>query len=380
MIARAVEQQLVHRLRLEPAAVLLGPRQCGKTTLAHHLASRYFDLEQVADQTRLDAQWPEIMGSDGLTAFDEAQSWPALFPRLRGAIDADRSRNGRFLILGSVVPALLREQSESLTGRTALLELTPLLAIEAHGLTLPELWLRGGLPPVALEPARFPVWAQDYLRNLSQRDLPLWGWPASPQVTERLLRMLAAVHGQNWNASQLGASLGLSHPTINRYLDFLEGVFLVRRLSPWSGNLKKRLVKSPKVYWRDTGLLHGSLGVNSIDQLLGQPWVGASWEGFVIEQILASLHALGHRVDPSYFRTSDGFEIDLVFSLAGQVWAIEIKLTTDPAPQDLARLHRAADLIGADQRILLSQVPISAFGERQASCNLPDFLSRLPGM
>jgi predicted AAA+ superfamily ATPase len=192
--------------------------------------------------------------------------------------------------------------------------------------------------------------------------------------------MLAAVHGQNWNASQLGASLGLSHPTINRYLDFLDGVFLIRRLSPWSGNLRKRLVKSPKVYWRDTGLLHGTLGVDSIDQLLGQPWVGASWEGFVIEQILSSLHALGHRVDPSYFRTSDGFEIDLVFSLGGKVWAIEIKLTTDPSPHDLARLHRAADLIGADQRILLSQVPTSAFGERQASCNLPDFLSRLSAM
>jgi len=188
--------------------------------------------------------------------------------------------------------------------------------------------------------------------------------------------MQAAVHGQNWNASQLGASLGLSHPTINRYLDFLEGVFL-RRLSPWSGNLRKRLVKSPKVYWRDTALLHGLLGVSSVDSLLGQPWVGASWEGFVVEQILASLQTLGHRVDPSYFRSADGYEIDLMFSLAEQVWAIEIKLTTDPSPHDLARLQKAADLIGADQRILISQVPISAFGERQASCNLPDFLTRL---
>ena len=357
--------------------VLVGPRQCGKTTLAHWLAPRYFDLEQVADQARLDAQWPEVMASDRLVAFDEAQAWPSLFPRLRGAIDADRGRAGRFLLLGSVAPSLLRELSESLTGRTALLELTPFLVEELPAMPLADRWLRGGFPPLALEPARFPIWAQDYLRNLAQRDLPLWGWPATPQVTDRFLRMLAAVHGQTWNASQLGASLGLSHPTINRYLDFLEGTFLVRRLPPWSGNLRKRLVKAPKVFWRDSGLLHGLWGVSSLDSLLGQPWVGASWEGFVIEQILGTLAAAGQRVEPSYLRTSDGHEIDLVLTLAGRTWAIEIKLTTDPSPHDLARLNRAADLIGADWRLLVSQVDPSAVGDGQASCNLRDLLALL---
>ena len=341
------------------------------------LAPRYFDLEQTADQTRLDTQWPEVMASNQLVAFDEAQAWPSLFPRLRGAIDADRGRAGRFLLLGSVAPSLLREISESLTGRTALLELTPFLTSELPAWPLADQWLRGGFPPLALEPARFPIWAQDYIRNLTQHDLPLWGWPATPQVTERFLRMLVAVHGQIWNASQLGASLGLSHPTINRYLDFLEGTFMVRRLLPWTGNLRKRLVKAPKVYWRDSGLLHGLLGVASFDSLLGQPWVGASWEGFVIEQILGSLAAAGHRVEPSYLRTSDGYEIDLVFALAGRTWAIEIKLTSAPSPHDLARLNRAADLIGADWRVLVSQADTSAIGDRQATCDLRNLLMLL---
>ncbi|MBL9174225.1 MAG: ATP-binding protein [Verrucomicrobiales bacterium] len=356
---------------------MLGPRPCGKTTLARSLTHHDFDLEQASEQARLDAQWPAIMASPGLVAFDEAQAWPELFPRLRGGIDADRQRAGRFLLLGSVSPHLLREISESLTGRTAWLELTPFLAVELPGMPLAERWLRGGLPPVTLEPARFPAWTQDYLRNLSQRDLPLWGWPATPQVTDRFLRMLAAVHGQIWNASQLGASLGLSHPTINRYLDFLEGTFLVRRLPPWSGNLRKRLLKSPRIFWRDSGLLHGLLGAATFDQLLVQPWVGASWEGFVIEQILGLLAADGHPVEPSYLRTSDGFEIDLVFTLGAKTWAVEVKLTTDPSPQELSRLHRAADLIHADYRFLVSQVPISAIGEGQGSCNLMDFLTLL---
>jgi predicted AAA+ superfamily ATPase len=271
----------------------------------------------------------------------------------------------------------MRAVSESLAGRIALLELDPLLASEVPELPISELWLRGGLPPVTLEPARFPAWSRDYLQNRVQRDLPLWGWTATPQQTERLLRMLAAVHGQQWNASQLAASLGLSHPTLNRYLDFLEGVYLVRRLPAWSGNLRKRLVKAPKVYWRDTGLLHAIQGVSSIDDLLAQPWVGASWEGFVIEQIVGTLKAHGIDTRPHYLRTSDGYEIDLILQVRRTLWAIEVKLTSDPAPQDLARLDKAADWIGADHRALVSKVPVSAMGSRTSSCTLPDLIARL---
>ncbi len=377
MIARIVRKLLLQRLGSEPAAALLGPRQAGKTTLARAMASRYFDLEQAADQTRLDAQWEEVMASSGLVAFDEAHSWPTLFSRLRGAIDADRSRAGRFLLLGSVTPRLIREVSDSLAGRIALVELAPLLAAEMPGLALDALWLRGGLPPVILDAARFPAWSRDYVRNLVQRDLPHWGWTATPQQTERLLRMLAAVHGQNWNASQIAASLGLTHPTINRYLDFLEGVYLVRRLPAWSANLRKRLVKSPKVFWRDSGLLHAMLGVESTDDLLGQPWVGASWEGFVIEQVLGILQAKGIEAQPHFLRTSDGFEIDLILEIRRKRWALEVKLTSDPAPQDLARLDKAADLIDADQRVLVSRVSRSAMGRRTSSCHLSDLLARL---
>ena len=317
------------------------------------------------------------MSTSGLVAFDEAQAFPALFGRLRGAIDADRSRNGRFLLLGSVTPGLLKEVSESLAGRIALLEIAPLLVAEAATIPLRELWLRGGLPPVAIEANRFPAWSRDYIRNLVQRDLPHWGWTATPQQTERLLRMLALVHAQPWNASQLASSLGLTHPTINRYLDFLEGVFLVRRLPPWSANLRKRLVKSPKVYWRDSGLLHSMLDVDSIHDLLGQPWVGASWEGFVIEQVVSSLQARGVECRPHYLRTSDGYEIDLIIEIRRKIWAIEVKLTSDPAPQDVSRLNKAADLIDADYRVLVSNGSQSAMGPLNMVCNLPDLLARL---
>lgn len=356
---------------------ILGPRQAGKTTLAKGMAKRYFDLEQAADQTRLDAQWDEIMSGPGLVAFDEAHAWPILFPRLRGAIDADRSRPGRFLLLGSVTPGMMREVSDSLAGRVAMVELTPLLAVERPEAPVSDVWLRGGFAPVALLPGRFPVWSRDYLANLVQRDLPLWGWTATPQLTDRLLRMLSVVNGQCWNASQIASALGLTHPTINRYLDFLEGVYLVRRLPAWASNLKKRLIKAPKVYWRDTGLLHAVLGVGTVDDLLGQPWVGSSWEGFVIEQMLGVLRALGVDPNPHYLRTSDGHEIDLILEFRGQRWAIEVKLTSDPAPQDLARLDKAADLIGAHQRVLVSNVARSAMGPRVSSCNLRDFLARL---
>jgi predicted AAA+ superfamily ATPase len=216
----------------------------------------------------------------------------------------------------------------------------------------------------------FPRWQIDYLTLLAERDLPAWGLPARPQVTMRLFRMLAAVHGQIWNASRIGQSLGLSYHTVNSYLDYLDGAFLTRRIEPYHANIGKRLVKSPKVYWRDSGLLHALLGATR-ETLLDQPWVGASWEGFAVDQVLAALSQQDRRADAYFFRTSDQHEIDLVLDAGSRLCAIEIKLTASPGTDDMRRLNKAADLIGAARRVLVSQTRRSVDNGREVSCNLP---------
>jgi predicted AAA+ superfamily ATPase len=378
MIKRKAAPLVRRRLREYPAVALVGPRQAGKTTLARSFRGRYFDLEQEADRLRLDLGWHELSGGDRLVILDEAQAWPEVFPLLRGAIDRNRKRNGRFLILGSVSPALMTQVSESLAGRLSLVELTPLLLEEAGEGRLDSMWLRGGYPDGgALHPKRFPQWQRDYLDLITQRDLPNWGLPSRPQVTQRLLRMLAAVHGQLSNASQIGQSMGLSYATVNAYTDYLAGAFLIRRLLPYRANLRKRLVRSPKCYWRDTGLLHALLLVGNERELLDRPWVGASWEGFVIEQVLGSLLQSGRHVEPYFFRTSDRYEIDLVLDFGGSLWAVEIKLTARPSTVDLKRLSKTADLMGAERRVLISRTAESYSRGKQVSCDLPWFLRYL---
>jgi predicted AAA+ superfamily ATPase len=378
MIARLVTTLVEARLEDYPAVGLVGPRQAGKTTLARALSAVYFDLEQPGERLRLDVQWEALMKQRKLVVLDEAQAWPEVFPRLRGAIDGERKRVGRFLLLGSVSPALMHQVAESLAGRLAPVELAPLLGAELPRVPLAERWLRGGYPEGGvMGGGRFPQWQLDYLTLLAQRDLPLWGLPAKPAVTDRLLRMTAAVHGQIWNASQVGQSLGLSYHTVNSYLDFLEGAFLVRRLPPWLPNLKKRLIRSPRVYWRDSGLLHALLGVREASELLHQPWVGASWEGFVIGQVVEWMAAKGRPVEPHYFRTTDGYEVDLVFKLGRQVWAIEVKLTSSPAQADLARFNAAADLFDADRRVLVAQVGETIFNGKSGIASLPGLLELL---
>jgi predicted AAA+ superfamily ATPase len=371
MVRRKVTGLIRQRLRQYPAVALVGPRQAGKTTLARSLRGTYFDLEQAADRLRLDLQWDSAIQGRSLIILDEAQAWPEVFPRLRGAIDADRPRKGRFLILGSVSPSLMVQVSESLAGRLSLVELTPLLTSELPGTPLARIWCRGGYPEGgALHPKRYPQWERDYLDLLAQRDLPAWGLPSSPQVTLRLLRMLAAVHAHPWNASQVGQSLGLSYHTVNSYLDFLVGAFLIRRLPPYHANLGKRLVKSPKVYWRDTGLLHAVLNVLDEADLLAKPWVGFSWEGFVIEQVLGAFQQVGRQCEAFFLRTSDQHEIDLVLDFGKSLWAVEVKLTTAPGTEDLARLNKTADLIKADKRILVTQTTENIASPGQVSCNL----------
>ncbi|MCY2925326.1 MAG: ATP-binding protein [Planctomycetota bacterium] len=352
---------------------ILGPRQSGKTTLAHAVGGKYFDLEDPSDRVALDLQWATLTAGADLVILDEAQALPEVFPRLRSAIDKSRHRNGRFLLLGSVSPALMREVSESLAGRLSLVELTPLALEELSPDRMDDLWLYGGYPLGGiLQPRRYTVWPRDYL-NL----LPAWGLPAAPQVTARLIQMLAAVHGQVWNASQIGQSLALSYQTVNSYVDYLVGSFLIRRLDPFHGSARKRLTKRPKVYWRDSGLMHAVMQVRDMGHLLGLPWVGASWECFVIEQILAHLGAWGAGHRASYLRTSDGYEIDLVLEVAGQTWAVETKLTASPSIGDIARARKAAALIGADLCAVISRTSDPVEGEGTLSTNLPAFLKTL---
>ncbi len=382
MIPRAVKPLLEERLKVYPAVALVGPRQCGKTTLAQAMGGAYFDLEQDADRLRLDLEWEDRLAGKGLIVLDEAQSWPEVFARLRGAIDQHRKRMGKFLLLGSVSPSLMIKVSESLAGRLSLVELTPLILTELNTkASRNRRWLFGGYPDGGvLAPKRYPHWQLDYVSLLSQRDLPTWGLPAKPQTTDRLLRMLAALNGQIWNASQVGQSLGLSYHTINSYMDYLVGAFLIRRLQPYRANIKKRLVKSPKVYWRDSGLLHALLNVPDIETLLNQPWVGASWEGYVIETILSTLSAQGLSFQAHYFRTNDRHEIDLVLDYGKELWAVEIKLTSAPGPDDMARLNRSAGMIKATRRFLISQTSQSSGDGRRVSCNLQGFLDHLDAL
>lgn len=381
MIRRLVRDQLWERLRRYPAVALIGPRQSGKTTLAKSLGGAYFDLEQHSERLRLDLEWNRLTTGKDLIVLDEAQSWPEVFARLRGAIDQDRTRMGHFLLLGSVSPALMIHVSESLAGRLSLVELTPLLLSELPTKASRERrWLCGGYPDGGvLEPTPYPRWQMDYLSLLSQRDLPTWGLPAKPQTTDRLLRMLAALHGQIWNASQVGQSLGLSYHTVNGYLEYLAGAFLIRRLPPYHANIRKRLIKTPKIYWRDCGLLHALLNVPDERALLAQPWVGMSWEGFVIEQVLGELSSRGRHVDAYYLRTSDQHELDLVLDFGNQLWAIEVKLTSSPTIEDMVRLDRTADMIKASRRFLVSQNDRPSGDERRVSCNLPTFLKHVQG-
>ena len=381
MLPRKITPVLHRRLAMYPAVALIGPRQCGKTTLARSLGGRYYDLEQEAGRLRLDLEWDSVIRGGELVVLDEAQAWPEVFPRLRGAVDEDRSRNGRFLLLGSVSPSLMRQVSESLAGRLSLIELTPLALSElASEARRGRRWLRGGYPDGGVLGGRgFPVWQSDYLSLLAQRDLPNWGLPAPHRTTERLLRMLAAVHGQEWNASRIGKSLALSYHTVNGYVDYLEGAFLVRRLAAYHANVRKRLVKRPKIYWRDSGLLHALLHTGDESTLLQQPWVGASWEGFVIDQTLTALQHADRRWRACHLRTADQREIDLLVEVDSELWAFEIKLTTQPRQGDLARLNENADLVGAGRRFLVCQRSDRIEAGPQVVCDLGGLVEYIEG-
>ena len=378
MRSRIYTRRVRETLRRFPAAAILGPRQSGKTTLAKRLGGLYFDMEAAGSAARLDAEWDALTRGRKLVVIDEVQHAPTVFTRLRGAIDADRKRNGRFLLLGSVSPALMTNVAESLAGRLGLVRITPFILPELSAKRLDDLWLRGGYPDGGiLATEMFPDWQAHYLDALVSRDLPEWGLPTRPQQTMRLLAMLAASHGQPLNASQIGASLALDHKTVLRHCDLLEGAFLIRRLPPFSSKVRKRIVKTPRVYWRDSGLLHALMNVAGLDQLYRQPWLGHSWEGFVIEQTLATLAAAGQRAQAFFFRTSDGYELDLLLDWGTDRWAVEVKLTSDPSTDMIGRLHRTADMVDASRRILVCRIRRSIENEKLLVTDLAGWLRRL---
>lgn len=377
MLPRIKKNTLIQRLKAFPAVVLVGPRQSGKTTIARTLSSVYYDLELESDRLRLDLDWPKVVRGSQLVVLDEAQCFPDIFPRIRSAIDTDRQLCGRFLLLGSVAPSLMHEVSESLVGRAALVEMGPFSLTEVMAAKLDDLWRFGGFPEGGILSAeQYPTWQESYLRLLIQRDLPNLGLPSKPLVTERMLKMIAAVHGQEWNASKIGASLGINYQTVNSYLEYFQGAFLTRALTPFETNLKKRLVKHPKLYMRDSGLLHSLLGLGRQQDLLSQPWVGASWEGFVIEQILASLDTRDGTPTPHFIRSGEA-EIDLIIRYRGEIWAFEIKLTSEPTRDHVKHLRTLGAALGATRRILVHRGQLRQRGEDCELMPLSDLLQEL---
>lgn len=335
MIRRHALQAVNESLRRQPAVGLFGPRQVGKTTLAHAIAAErpsvYLDLESAPDRAKLAVpeQYFE-MNRDKLVILDEIHRMPDLFQTLRGVIDRGRREGrglGRFLILGSASIELLRQSGETLAGRVAYVELAPLLLdeIEGSGLAPRDLWLRGGFPDslLATDDASSLAWRRDFIRTYLERDIPQFGPRVPAESLSRLWTMLAHTHGALFNASNLARSLDVSFQTVGRYVDLLVDLLLVRRLRPHFANLGKRLVKAPKTYLRDSGVLHALLGLKTHDDLAGHPVVGTSWEGWVIEQIIA---AAPPGVAPSFYRTAVGAEIDVLLEFpGGDLWAIEIK-------------------------------------------------------
>jgi len=340
MIARRIRQAVEHALALQPAVALLGPRQVGKTTLARQIAdgrpSIYLDLESPTDRAKLqDAGAFLRANAERLVVLDEIHRAPGLFLELRGVIDDYRRqgmRAGKFLILGSASLELLRQSGETLAGRIAFIEMGPFDAVEvgADRRDLDRLWIRGGFPESFLGPsdAASLAWRADLIRTYLEREVALFGPRIPSETLRRLWTMLAHNQGALLNASQISGSLSVSAQTVTRYIDLLCDLLLVRRLTPVHPNVGKRLVKSPKVYVRDSGLLHGLLGIGDYNALAGHPIRGASWEGFVVENLIAVLE--GHTI-PGFYRTAAGAEIDLVLERPSRgLVAIEIKSGAAP--------------------------------------------------
>jgi len=357
-----------------PIVLLTGPRQAGKSTLAHQVApvpaSHLFDLEDPRDDARLGEPTTSLSRLDGTVVIDEAQRRPDLFPVLRVLADED-DRPGRFLVLGSASPDLVGLASESLAGRVALVEMGGFRVADVGVTALDLLWRRGALPRsfLAMDEAASAAWRDDYIRTFLERDLANLGVRVPSTTMRRFWTMLAHYHGQTWNGAELARALGVSQPTVGRYLDALSDALVVRQLQPWFANLSKRQVRSPKIYVRDSGLLHRLLGLDDAHDLSGHPKVGASWEGFVIEQIL--MLGVG---DAWFWATHAGAELDLLLTVRGARVGIEVKLTDQP--RATRSMHHALADLDLD-RILVVHAGAQSFplGERIDAVPARDLLA-----
>jgi|WetSurMetagenome_2_1015567.scaffolds.fasta_scaffold35099_2 uncharacterized protein len=386
-IKRTAHARIHGLLQDYPAVALLGPRQCGKTTLALELVKRneksaYLDLERPSDRRKLhDPEAFFRLHKSRMLCLDEIQRAPEIFQVLRSVIDDDR-RAGRFLILGSASRDLIRQSSETLAGRIAFQSLTPFLLSEVSAATkardscVQRLWLRGGFPPSFLSPAEESslLWRENFVQTFLERDIPQLGFNIPAQTLRRLWQMLAHTHGQQLNSSRLGEALGVSHTTIRSYIDLLTQTFVVRTVLPFYVNTKKRLVKSPKVYVRDSGLLHALLEIETHENLLGHPVYGASWEGFVIENIISELS----RWQPFYFKTAAGAEIDLVLVKGRRLIAVECKSSS--APEVTKGFWTALKDLGAKEAWIIAPVKESYPIEKRVQvARLEDFLEAMAG-
>jgi predicted AAA+ superfamily ATPase len=343
-VRRTAYLKTIHeRLRDNPVVSLVGPRQAGKTTLARMVAEQstavvhFFDLESPADLARLSNPELILRPLEGLVVLDEVQRRPDLFPLLRVLADR-RSTPARFLILGSASPELIKQGSESLAGRVSFVDVTGFSLGELHALDLSRLWWRGGFPRAYLAPDEVATrqWHDDFRRTFLERDIPQLGIQVPATTLGRFWTMVAHVHGQILNQAELARALGSSEPTARRYLDILSGTYVVRQLTPWFENLKKRQVKSPKIYIRDSGILHALLGIANAEGLQSHPKLGASWEGFCLEQILS---LAGDRA--AYFwATHSGAELDLLLFHEGRRLGFEFKFSERPATTKSMRIAR----------------------------------------
>jgi uncharacterized protein len=359
MLNRQHRKLIEEALDSQAGVVLLGPRQVGKTTLAQDIAEArdavYLDLERSADRQILeepDLYLDEQLGR--LVVIDEVQFLPDLFRVLRGQIDRRRRkgfRTGQFLLLGSASRELLQQSAESLAGRVSYHELTPFTLLETGSEHLSRLWLRGGFPDsfLAKDDRSSLRWREDFIRTYLERDIPSFGLRIPAETLRRFWTMLAHSQGGLLNNSTHASGLGVSSTTVSRYLDLLVDLMLVRRLQPWHSNAGKRLMKSPKIFIRDAGLLHALLGIGSLEALLGHPVVGGSWEGYCIENLIS---VAPRGTEASFYRSAAGAEIDLVLKLPdGQIWALEIKRTT--TPKVTRGFHTAAEELRAEKRLLV---------------------------
>jgi hypothetical protein len=389
VIRRRTQTTIQDRLVDFPAVVLLGPRQVGKTTLARAIAGRrgaralYLDLERPADRRRLDDADAYLRAQTGrLVVLDEIHRLPGLFEVLRGIIDDRRAagqRSGQFLLLGSASLDLMRQASESLAGRVAYVDLAPVSVRELpRGTPIERLWVRGGFPEslLARSDAKSLAWRQQFVRSYLERDVPMFAPRLPAETVGRLWGMLAHAQGSLLNQARLASSLGVSAPTIARYLDLLVDLLLVRRLPPWSGNLGKRLVRSPKTYVRDAGVLHALLGLGTLDDVLGHPVAGPSWEGFAIENLIG---AAGEVRIATFLRTERGAEIDLVLERGGRVeMAIEIKRSTAPTVSKGFRIG-CADLRPKAAYVVHGGSATWPMGGGVTAISLADLTRRLQG-